>query len=503
MELNPTIEQFYTSILDYSGITVENNILVNKNDKLGDITVNEKHISLPYLSVLKNPDNKIIFHLLNENYTSPETTLFNLYKKRLVLELNLKLSSLIISLISVASDVQLQQKIKSSKLIELVNNIGEIDHSYIESFLNLVKASKKVNNEAFILDVYLKKNGEIKDVPYAAIGKINFHMYSEIEQALNNKDKEYKAFGYKLRKKDLLAFINIFNVVFPNINTPEAYVEGTDNKIFRYLNILLKTSYEVSSRVNELVRLLEELKEPCLNLDEVKFNLDWVKSLETLYSMAAEIRLIPNQVDIVAESNKLKVDESAAQRVQNTPMQFEPAKMQAAQQPQYQQPIQQSQQPQVAAQLSPEDIIRGNLNPQMMQPIQQPYMYAPPAMNNTFVPAWVQQEQMRTGQQVATNMYPNTLQAPGMTQQGWMHPGMLQQGMPQQGMMHPGMMQQNMPQQGMMHPGMMQQGMPQQGMMHPGMMQQGMQQQGMMQGSQHQGLQVNPHFVRSSNAPWG
>ena len=472
MQLNPNIEKFYLSILDYAGIKFEDNIFKNKDEKLGDITIDDKHITLPYFNNLKNPDGKIIFHPLNENYVNPETTLFNLYKKKLVLEINLKLSYMIINLITVASDVQMQQKIRSTKLLEAVTSIGEVDHSLIEAFLNLVKASKKVNEHSFILDIFLKKNGEIKDVPYAAIGKVNFILPNEIIKALDGKDKEYKVYGCKLRKKDLLALNNIFNVIFPGFTDPNVYVEGTDNKIFRLLNILLKTSYIVTNRINELVDLLETLKEPTLNLDDCKFNHEWTEIIETLYGMNNEIRLIPNQTDAEVEAKHLKVDESKAKNVSvNTnPPEFNPNNIPqntTPQQPVYTQQQVMQPQPQMSQprQLTPEEIIRGNLQP---QPVMQPSMMMPMAQQPTFTPSWVIQETMQQNPQQ----------------------GMMQQPMMQQPMMQPGMMQpimQPMMQPGMMQP-MMQPGMMQQPMMQPGMMQQPMMQQS-------SGLTLNPHFL--------
>ena len=146
--LNPVIEKFYFGILGYAGLEHMDSVIVNKNDKLGELTINDKHLALPYLEVLKNPENKVIFHPLNENFTSPETSVFNMFKKRLVLELNLRLSSLFVSLISLASDVQLQQKVKKSNLLQLVAAMGEVDITTVEHFLSAVKASRKVNDEA-------------------------------------------------------------------------------------------------------------------------------------------------------------------------------------------------------------------------------------------------------------------------------------------------------------------------------------------------------------------
>ncbi len=139
--LNPVIEQFYLSLLDYSGLKLQDNVIVQKNEKLGEFTIDDKFLALPYMEQLKNPQGKSFFHLLNENYTSPETTLFCMFKNRLILELNLRFTSLVTSLIAVGSDVMMQQRIRSTELINVITTIGETDHSVIEAFLSMVKAS--------------------------------------------------------------------------------------------------------------------------------------------------------------------------------------------------------------------------------------------------------------------------------------------------------------------------------------------------------------------------
>jgi len=482
MQLNPIIEKFYLSILDYAGITIRDNIFVNKNEKVGEITIDGKYLTLPYFDNLKNPGDKIIFHPLNENYTNPETSVFNIYKRRLVLELNLRLSSLIVSLISVGSNVELQQKIKSSKLIEMISNIGEVDYPLIETFLSMSVASKKVNEEAYLFDIFLKKNGEINDVPYAAIGKINFLIYNEIIKAIQDKEHNKKVFGFKFpSKKYLMALENILRAIFPSIDRPENYMEGTDNKIFRYLNILLLTSYQISHRINEIADLLEELNEPSLNLEEIRSNLEWAQYLEQLYGMANEIRLIPSQTDISIESNKLKLDESKASTatptISQTPPQFDPSRIQSTQQVQSQPVYPQTNQ---QHQLTPEEIIRNSLGPVpptpmtnlgTMVPIQQP-------LQQVYTPSWIMQEQIRSGQVLQPQMQ-QVITPQGMMMVPIQQPQM-QQVMPNQFMPNQGPVvipvqstEQNTP------------------VAVP-----------VYNKDQGSSLQINPHFMYGNRAPW-
>lgn len=470
MHLNKHMENFYLSILDYAGLDVdsEHNI-VQKNENMGPFTLDDHPLALPYFELMKNPGERRFFHLLHENYASPETVLFNLFKRRLTLEINLRTQQLMVSLIAVAAEPKLQKRVKSRELIDLITNIGEVDHSVIEPILKMCVASKKENDVGYVLDFYLKKNGKVGDTPYAAIGKINHKLYREASKALEEgPGGDYRVYGSKFRKKDLVAVTSVLEAIFPSIQDEASLIDGTDNKIFRYLNILLKVSYIVTSRLNEIVELLKEVKDESLCLDEIESNHEWVNELETLYGMAEEIRLIPNQTDIRIEAKKLAVDESRAKVTQQPTPQPTPQPQSAPQAPTFNPQMvsqpQQVQQPQAPVELSPEDVIRGRMNQQ--QQYMQPQMVQPQMMmqpQQAPLPGWMQREVM---QQQSQNQ--PQYQQPMMQQQGYIQPMMQQQGYVQP-MMQPQFQQQPMQMQG-------QWGQPQ--------------------------MQLNPQMMQRTAAPW-
>ena len=483
-QLNPTMDRFYLSILDYAGLEYTEAVIQAKSKQMNPITVNDKQLTLPYFDNLKNPGERTILHLLNENYIKPETAVFDLYKRTLTLELNLKLSHLVVTLINIASDPSIQAKAKSGELVDLIGSLGDLDVSIIEGFTNLFKAAKKEKNEGFLFDFHLKKNGSIGDTPYAAIGKVNFHSYNEMQRALDDRSLEYKVYGTKLRKKDLAALTNLFAVIFPEVQSEDSLVEGTDNKIFRYLNILLKTSYLVASRINNIAKLLEELKEPSLNVESLVSDLSWSGELEELYGMADAIRLIPSQTDVRGEAtNKLRVNESKAkaapQQQTQQPIQQPPTFQPPPPQQQAPQPVAQQATPQSTEPPSAEDIIRGLVTPQPppMNPWQQQQMMGQqqmmPLQQQVHIPMWAQQEMMK--QQMPQ-------------QQQWQQPHQYpQQQQWQQPQMQPQFQQPQMQQQPFQQPNMYPQQQYQQQMpvVAPWETQQ-----------QQSGLQVNPMFMQ-------
>jgi len=411
--MHEVIERFYLNMLDYIGLTYKDGIIQNKDEKLGEITLSGKYLTLPYYENLKNPNNRIIIHPLNENYINPETEVFKFLKKRLILEINLKLSSLIINYIHLASEPMLQNKINDPKLIDIIVNIGEVDHVTIENFLNIIKASKQYNDQSFILDIFLKKNASIGDNSYSAIGKVNFILYKELLKALEDPEHKYKVFNTKIRKKDIIALISIHKLFFPGIDEKDAYADGTDNKVFRYLNALLKVSYLITNRINELALMIDNIETETINAKECMFNHEWINDLEKLYELTNEIRAIPDQTDISIEKpkklsineNKVKdIPEFNPKEVAQTPMQTVNSQLNS-------QNYQPQSQVNTQKELTPEEIIRNSLNmqnnfPQYPMNGVNPYLTYQSAMLPqvaTPLPSWAQRELVN---QQALNMNP-------------------------------------------------------------------------------------------------
>lgn len=426
MELHPKLDSFYTSILAYAGLKMDQGVIVNTDEKLKGFSIDDRALTLPYHSNLKNPNGKHIFHPLNENYANAETPTFNLYRDKLAYEINLRLSSAILAIIQTASEVRIQQRAKSSKLIELISGIQETDASSAESFVKIIKASQAKMKESFIVDFYLKKNASIDGTPYSAIGKVNFHLYKELTRTLEEKD-DYRVYGSKVRKKDVLSLISILEAIFPDIDQPERYTIGTDHKPFRMFNALLLVTHQVASIVNDLTSLMGELEEPSLCLESAASDLAWVSQIEDIYNLTGEIRAIPNQTSVEAQSHQLKLKEPTVieppptqhtipQVTTQPPVYSPPQPTQPAmvppwvQQPTQPQWPQQPQQP--SAPQSAEDIIRNGLArerqgyPQpMMQPMQPMGMYPQPMMQPQFNP----HPQMQPYGMQPMSMYPQPM----------------------------------------------------------------------------------------------
>jgi hypothetical protein len=468
MQLHPTLDTFYQSVLAYAGMRYDEGIIKSNSELIGDISIDGKFLTLPYFDNLKNPEGRHLFHPLNESYNSPETVFIAAYKKRLTLDINLRVYEMLHAMLRVGIDVALQRKIKSPKLLDMISRLGEVDTTLMDNFASVIKHSQKKNEEGFVVDFHVKKNGEIKGTPYAAIGKVNFILYKELVRALDDNEDGYKVFGARVRKKDILSLINLFNIVFDTIEDADVYTTGTDIKTFRFFNALLLSTYFVTNKVNDVAALLKGLKEPDLSVEGMVSDMKWSEVLEEVYDLTAEIRSIPNQTNVQVEAKGLKLKEPVQSHPQASysappiPPSFNPSNVQRSEPPAYNAPPQpqapshpQPQHQSPPASPSVEDIIRGSVQQQLMHQNQQFVQGYPQQQPMYPQQMGYPQHQQPMYQQHQQPVYPQ--QQPVYPQQQPMYPQQMgypqhQQPMYPQPQMHPGMTPeqalQNLPQGG-------------------------------------------------------
>lgn len=413
MNMNKTLEAFYLSLLDYAGLELTDNIFTPKNKKIGNFTLDGKTITLPYHENLRDPGDSHIFHPLNESYSQPETSMFMLFKDKLVLDINIKLAGLVISLLRLCAEPLLQQRVKRSAFVKLIAKVGDVDMNAIEDFTKIVAAGKKKRGVDFLVNFFLKKDGVYKDQPHSAIGKVNFHIVKDLKFALDDPKKEYRIYDVKVRRGSIESLYNLFNALFEDNDEEEKYSVGTNHKPFRYFNALLLTTFLVTDRINQVVEWLEDVKEPSLEAEEWKFNTQWTTLLEEVYNLTDEIRMIPNQTNIETEKpprtetvGRINAKEPAPWEEDNRSQ----PQMPTHQPPRYTPPVvhQQPQQPvhqhqpthypnapvqpqhmvgQAPAAPSVEDIIRGQVAQQSMNPYMNPGMPMMTGMQPMYPPA--------------------------------------------------------------------------------------------------------------------
>lgn len=301
------MDDFYLAILHYAGLTYNGEFITAVDEKLGTISIDGKKLTLPYKDNLRNPNGRHIFHPLNENFTTPETAFLTTYTKLLTLNICNKLTGVLANLVRLMADIELQKRVKSTALINIVSNLPEADEKSIGELPSIIKAAIKSKSSEYFFSVFVKKNGVLKDTPYSAIGKINFSFYKEIVRAID--DGDYKVYGYKSRKKDLLLLRDIFTSIFQDVDKEDAYSIGTDHKPFRYFNAVLLATGDVAKCINDVVELLKDVDDPSMDLDKCTVDLAWVGLIKDMYESTEAIRAIPIQTSGKVESKRLNIKE--------------------------------------------------------------------------------------------------------------------------------------------------------------------------------------------------
>lgn len=334
MYLNPTIESAYKSILDYGGMTLEEDgSLTSYNDKptmsrSGDI------YHLPYLELTKFPQGKSFFHILNENYRKPESEAHNIFRNNATLALNVRFAHMASTLLMFASSPEIQKNIQHTDLMMLMSDIGDVDQTTVTNFDKVIKAAEKEKGLGFFFTIFVKKDAKIGDRSYQAIGKVNCSLYKEAVKAQEKTERGYEIYGTVVRKRDVETYLKLVELMLPGIDNEDNYTEGVlNNKIFRCLDAFLRTSYLVASRVNEIARWInEELQDD--SITKVISNIQW--SLEDydgyigkLYDIGNEIALLGNHDNVQVEAKiereeqvantrlpqRLNIDDSAAAKL--------------------------------------------------------------------------------------------------------------------------------------------------------------------------------------------
>ncbi len=281
---------FYKKIISYAGMSANDSgaLHIDVLDTSTPVVVAGLPAYLPTKQNLKNPEGKSIFHPLNENWIKGESEAFKEYKKALLFKLNSNLVSLMIPLVQLATSIDLQQRLSADGLDGLLA-IGEADSKSLEIITKVLMAATKANPFGSVVDIYIKKGGTYNNQRFNSVGVVTFPM---LKETFNRQERNEKLYGIKVRKHDYGLILNLINFLFPDNSKQEAYNDGSTSKTFRYMDALLRTSYKLSVRINQIVDMYAGVVP---DIEGLKIDLSWADELSEWEHKVAEIRLVPNQ----------------------------------------------------------------------------------------------------------------------------------------------------------------------------------------------------------------
>lgn len=273
----------YEQILNYCGVKVnkDGTTQIMLGDKNKDCTINNKQLKMPYEACLKafNSDTDIIFHPFQEHINRGESDVLKKLKQLLNIKLNLVVIDVVDQLMSILASPAIHAKLNPQQR-ELIKSQPAMDSAtHAKAVAWMVNAYAENPTGAFV-NIYLKKSGSIGGVKHSRVGVVSFPVYEQL------KAKE-KLSTYEK------SFIQLLNFIFPGSEEGTEDFHGfSDSTIAPWIQCLLNTGYNLSSRLEEIKELYGDF---CSFNKEVFFNHDWFENLQCLENYEKEILLIPSQ----------------------------------------------------------------------------------------------------------------------------------------------------------------------------------------------------------------
>lgn len=281
--------ELYSSILKYSGVSISEDGST-QIDFLGKTLENEaegKRIFMPYPKVLKqsDPTKTMIFHPFREYVNRGESAIVRKLRKLISVRLNVAVIALVDRFINLLNSPALHKEF-SPQQRELIKAITSTDLDPAK-FLSASWKLFEEKPDSFAISLYLKKNGSLRGKKYNRVGVVSFTFYDSIKAT-------------SLSEKQKKALYQLFNFIFPgSLDDQESYNEGTESTQCPWLDALLRSSYNVVSRIQELTSLYKPyIKDPETDdiPEELVFDVQWVDEMDRLNQYASEIAMIPSQV---------------------------------------------------------------------------------------------------------------------------------------------------------------------------------------------------------------
>lgn len=289
--------ELYTQILAAAKVTADGAGLlsVNYNGKSMPVMIKGKRLALPTSEALKSSKDKItIFHPLYENIMlNTETEVISKFRKLINTRFDYTVGMLFIKLIDLTLNTADHNKLNpdQSEVLSVLKNATD---KTFEALKKLIAESDG------LVSIYCKRSGKIANDPFRQASIISFPLYKELSE------KREKYYGVSVSNKDRETLLKLYRFVFPNIDTPEYYNQGSNSKIAPCMEALMKAVISLGAEVNEHAVMFENIFD---NVDELTINSEWLHAFENLDSLTPLIRSVPMQGSNMVEATK---EESSA-----------------------------------------------------------------------------------------------------------------------------------------------------------------------------------------------
>lgn len=277
--------KLYEEILEFCNMKPDSKGALNLvfDDQTKPILIDGRRLVLPTEHNLKhyNAEKQVVFHPLQEYIDRGESDVVKRLRQQLNVRINYVAFSVMSSLFGIFASPAIHRDLTPEQR-DLLLQIPKADASTKTNFIDFVVKNYAGHENRFFCNIYLKKSGTYRGTKHPRIGVVTFPFYEMVSNVET-----------KIRKNDRENFAAMLSFVFQDsASDPEAFNAYSDKHDAPWLNALLRTSYNLASRLNELIDLYTEHIDDAASL---KFNLSWIDAMEDLRPYRSDIMKIPSQ----------------------------------------------------------------------------------------------------------------------------------------------------------------------------------------------------------------
>lgn len=306
----PSLMELYTGILSFAGAepNKEGEIDIIHCGKRIPAKVGDKRLKLPTKENLKNfnQDTDRIFHPFQEHINRGESEIVRSLRKMLGVRINSAALIMFDEMLNLLASSALHPKMNAEQRELLKSVSDELNLTTRASFMEFITKSIREHPDSYFVSIYLKKFGTFKGEKHSRVGVVTFPFYKLMEEKSS-----------KFNKSEWAGIQKLFEFIFPGSKDVEECYNGfSDNANAPWLDVLLKTSYNIASRLNELAALYGNL----IDTEKlITFNAEWIDVLDNLDPYRKEIMLIPSQLGNDGSSSQEQASSQPAEIKVNSP----------------------------------------------------------------------------------------------------------------------------------------------------------------------------------------
>ena len=300
------VNDLYRAILTALGVKVNEKSMLSYMDV--PCMVDKKRLCLPTPDVLGASDwgNVIAFHPLAENTLRGESKVFKHLRNLTLVRLTEVCTFLMETLIRLAAETD-NHKLLTPAQVSRLSSLEKADNKTLD-FLMELRNKIKIEGEYRLVNIYMKRNGELDGKTYSRVAVVTFPLYD----ALCSTDE--KVFGVANMRKtiDRVVLRNLFELILPKIKEPNGYSYGSNSQIAPYFDALMQAYANIMRDLNPVTW---EFRKYLKDTPDLHQNLEFMECFDNLAFYRGQIPVLNGNDGEIAAVGIEQAKEEAAKSV--------------------------------------------------------------------------------------------------------------------------------------------------------------------------------------------